>query len=133
MRSSTPGLRIPAIRNCIGSSFPTPWFACAIARAKRMTKPVLHKNGGRSALEPADPRFEPLRTLESELKSADMRVSDETAKVHPRPQLSRAHWMDLCGPWAFRFDDENKGLRERWFERADVFGTAIMVPYPPAR
>jgi len=60
-----------------------------------------------------------------------MRVSDETANVHPRPQLSRAAWFDLCGTWAFRFDDENEGLRDRWFERADVFSAEINVPYPP--
>src|SRR3954453_9612822 len=73
----------------------------------------------------------PLRRPQRELESADMRVSDENASVHPRPQLSRTRWIDLCGPWAFRFDDENEGLRDRWFERAEVFSAEINVPYPP--
>ena len=60
-----------------------------------------------------------------------MRVDDETANIHPRPQLRRTGWIDLCGPWAFRFDDENRGRRDRWFERADVFSAEIIVPYPP--
>jgi beta-galactosidase/beta-glucuronidase len=38
--------------------------------------------------------------------------------THPRPQLTRARWTDLCGEWQFSFDD-------------DVFDRTIMVPFPP--
>jgi len=33
---------------------------------------------------------------------------------HPRPQLERPEWLNLNGRWQFRFDDENRGLREQW-------------------
>lgn len=52
-------------------------------------------------------------------------------KLHPRPQLRRAEWQDLSGPWGFAFDDEERGVSERWFERADPFDRQINVPYPP--
>ncbi len=50
---------------------------------------------------------------------------------HPRPQLTRARWTDLCGPWAFAYDDADVGLSERWVDRAEVFDRSIRVPYPP--
>ncbi|HEX2159958.1 MAG TPA: glycoside hydrolase family 2 TIM barrel-domain containing protein [Actinomycetes bacterium] len=51
--------------------------------------------------------------------------------LHPRPQLTRPRWTDLCGPWGFAYDDEDVGLRERWQERAEVFTRQIQVPFPP--
>lgn len=53
------------------------------------------------------------------------------AEVHPRPQLRRSEWIDLCGTWAFAFDDEDRGLAERWFDRAHAFDRQIIVPFPP--
>jgi hypothetical protein len=50
---------------------------------------------------------------------------------HPRPQLRRAGWTDLCGAWAFAFDDGDQGVREGWAERPAVFDRTIQVPYPP--
>lgn len=38
--------------------------------------------------------------------------------THPRPQLTRERWTDLCGEWQFSFDD-------------DVFDRTITVPFPP--
>ena len=38
------------------------------------------------------------------------------ADLHPRPQLRRDRWIDLCGSWGFAFDDEDCGLSKRWFE-----------------
>jgi beta-galactosidase/beta-glucuronidase len=52
-------------------------------------------------------------------------------EVHPRPQFRRSVWRELDGPWGFAFDDDDRGLSERWFERADVFDREIVVPYPP--
>ncbi len=51
--------------------------------------------------------------------------------LHPRPQLRRTRWIDLCGPWGFAHDDADRGLTERWFEKAEPFGREIVVPYPP--
>ena len=49
---------------------------------------------------------------------------------HPRPDLERAEWVNLNGDWAFRFDDEGTGERERWFERAPAgFPLTIHVPF----
>jgi beta-galactosidase/beta-glucuronidase len=56
---------------------------------------------------------------------------DETRALHPRPQLRRAQWTDLCGTWQFAFDDQERGLQDRWFERGEVFDREIQVPYPP--
>lgn len=53
------------------------------------------------------------------------------ADLHPRPQLRRERWIDLCGPWRFAFDDEDRGVSERWFEREAPFDREIQVPYPP--
>ena len=57
--------------------------------------------------------------------------SASSAEIHPRPQFRRAAWQDLCGEWGFAFDDEDRGLAERWFEDASRFGRKIRVPYPP--
>ena len=54
-----------------------------------------------------------------------------SAESHPRPQMRREKWLDLCGEWGFAFDQEDRGLSDRWFDRADVFDQQIVVPYPP--
>ena len=51
--------------------------------------------------------------------------------IHPRPQLRRERWVDLCGTWGFAFDDADQGMAERWFDRADPFGREIVVPFAP--
>lgn len=50
---------------------------------------------------------------------------------HPRPQLTRADWTDLSGIWDFAYDDDDRGLSERWNERTDGFDREIVVPFPP--
>ena len=52
-------------------------------------------------------------------------------RVHPRPQLVRERWQDLCGQWQFAFDDTDHGMAERWFASAEPFEREITVPYPP--
>ncbi len=50
---------------------------------------------------------------------------------HPRPDLERALWLNLNGDWAFRFDAEGIGERERWFDTAPAgFPLKIRVPFP---
>ena len=47
--------------------------------------------------------------------------------LHPRPQLERAAWRDLCGEWQFAYDDQ-----ARWHEPSQVlFDRTITVPFPP--
>ncbi|GAB3607101.1 glycoside hydrolase family 2 TIM barrel-domain containing protein [Conyzicola nivalis] len=52
---------------------------------------------------------------------------------YPRPQLVRPSWTDLSGEWDLRFDDADKGLRDRWFVPATptAFDRTITVPFPP--
>lgn len=47
---------------------------------------------------------------------------------YPRPQLQRAHWMNLNGPWRFAFDDEN-----HWSRPTDIqeWTRTIQVPFAP--
>lgn len=49
----------------------------------------------------------------------------------PNPQFSRPTWRDQSGEWRFRFDDENVGLRERWYATPEVLEQTITVPYSP--
>ncbi len=49
-------------------------------------------------------------------------------KDYPRPQFVRNNWENLNGIWDFRFDDEDAGERESWYE--DFPGTMkIRVPF----
>ncbi len=40
----------------------------------------------------------------------------------------RAEWLNLNGPWGFQFDDENRGLQERWSAHPN-FSQRILVPF----
>jgi hypothetical protein len=57
-------------------------------------------------------------------------MNDPEAKLHPNPQLARTPWIDLSGPWGFAHDDEDRGLRGCWQQRAEVFHRTIEVPFP---
>jgi beta-galactosidase/beta-glucuronidase len=51
---------------------------------------------------------------------------------YPRPQFLRADWQNLNGPWRFAFDDEDRGLGERWYDPAGAaanFPLNIEVPF----
>jgi len=50
---------------------------------------------------------------------------------HPRPQLTRERWTDLCGAWGFAYDDADVGLKDRWVDRPEALDRSITVPYPP--
>ena len=52
--------------------------------------------------------------------------------TYPRPQLVREEWTSLDGQWEFAYDDADRGLSERWAERADsAFPLTITVPFVP--
>lgn len=48
---------------------------------------------------------------------------------YPRPQLVRKEWQTLNGEWDFMFDDENSGLKEKWFLNSRAFDKKINVPF----
>src|SRR6266568_97369 len=51
--------------------------------------------------------------------------------IHPRPQLTRARWIDLGGTWDFAYDGSGQGFDAGWQERVDVYTHTIQVPFPP--
>jgi beta-galactosidase/beta-glucuronidase len=50
---------------------------------------------------------------------------------HPRPQLVRDRWTDLCGTWQFGYDDDDIGLDAGWAQDPQALGRTIEVPFPP--
>lgn len=50
-------------------------------------------------------------------------------KEYPRPQFRREQWQNLNGQWEFAFDDENKGIMERWYDLGWKLGRTIQVPF----
>lgn len=49
----------------------------------------------------------------------------------PNPQFARSLRTMLNGDWRFTFDDENVGLRQRWFAEPGRLYSQITVPFPP--
>ncbi len=55
----------------------------------------------------------------------------------PRPEYPRPHfkrkdnWLNLNGEWEFSFDDENVGLKQKWYkkEQKEKFNRKIIVPF----
>ncbi|NTW41205.1 MAG: glycoside hydrolase family 2, partial [Cellulomonadaceae bacterium] len=56
--------------------------------------------------------------------------ASEQGGTYPRPQLLRAQWADLTGPWDFAFDDDDAGRAAGW-QREGRFDRVITVPFPP--
>ena len=48
---------------------------------------------------------------------------------HPRPDFQRSDWLNLNGEWAFAFDDDNAGLREKWYQPGHSLKRSILVPF----
>ena len=48
---------------------------------------------------------------------------------HPRPDFERPTWKNLNGSWDFKFDYEDKGLKESW-HKGTKFDKKIIVPFP---
>ena len=65
------------------------------------------------------------------LRADDTRPAAIPLPEHPRPDLQRAAWLNLNGPWAFRFDKSGAGEAERWFDSAPAgFPLRVQVPFP---
>ncbi len=58
--------------------------------------------------------------------------SNETIPLpeHPRPDFMRSEWVNLNGYWDFKFDKENIGETQKWFEDPSSFNKKILVPFP---
>jgi len=37
-------------------------------------------------------------------------------KEYPRPQFVREEWLNLNGEWQFNFDDDDEGLKQKWYQ-----------------
>ncbi|MCX6968049.1 MAG: glycoside hydrolase family 2, partial [Verrucomicrobia bacterium] len=54
---------------------------------------------------------------------------------YPRPEKQRGlveglDWLNLNGPWQFRFDGERRGMEEKWFEpQVEGWREQIIVPF----
>jgi beta-galactosidase/beta-glucuronidase len=49
-------------------------------------------------------------------------------KDYPRPQFVRESWLNLNGEWDFRYDDDNVGETEKWYEQLNG-DLKITVPF----
>ncbi|MDR3636605.1 MAG: glycoside hydrolase family 2 TIM barrel-domain containing protein [Isosphaeraceae bacterium] len=50
---------------------------------------------------------------------------------HPRPDAARSRWVNLNGPWQFRFDPKDEGQKGGWSAPdASGFEQTITVPFP---
>jgi len=48
---------------------------------------------------------------------------------HPRPDFRRDTWHSLNGPWQFRFDPEDRGLKDQWWTTSEGWDRRIVVPF----
>jgi len=48
---------------------------------------------------------------------------------HPRPDFMRNEWLNLNGPWQFRFDPQNIGIKQNWQNGNTDFPLTITVPF----
>lgn len=48
---------------------------------------------------------------------------------HPRPDFYRENWLDLNGEWQFEFDEENRGINQKWYLPEKKLSRTIRVPF----
>lgn len=65
------------------------------------------------------------------MPDTELAPATEQDGTYPRPQLVRAAWHDLSGPWEFSFDDDDTGLSAHWASSGAEYPLTITVPYPP--
>jgi len=49
---------------------------------------------------------------------------------HPRPDFKRPQWINLNGTWDFKFDSNDIGISNNWFNSKTKFEKKINVPFP---
>lgn len=62
--------------------------------------------------------------------SQNEKVQSIPLPEHPRPDFMRSDWINLNGYWAFKFDKENVGETQKWFDNPSSFDKNILVPFP---
>ncbi len=55
------------------------------------------------------------------------RADDVPRPEHPRPDFRRDDWKNLNGEWSFRFDPDDRGVKDEWFKPGN--GTAKPVEF----
>ena len=70
-------------------------------------------------------------TLAAAMVAADC-IADMNIPLpeHPRPDFERSAWLNLNGPWQFRFDGEDAGVAAGWWGAETEFPATIQVPFP---
>ena len=53
----------------------------------------------------------------------------EMKTEYPRPQFVRKEWKNLNGTWEFAFDDNDRGIREKWYGKGKSLEKKINVPF----
>lgn len=48
---------------------------------------------------------------------------------HPRPDFVRPDYINLNGKWQFEFDDDNRGMSEKWYRPERALAGEILVPF----
>ena len=48
---------------------------------------------------------------------------------HPRPDFQRDTFYNLNGTWSFAFDDQDAGLRDKWYQPGVALEQSITVPF----
>lgn len=48
---------------------------------------------------------------------------------HPRPDFYRQDWIDLNGEWQFAFDEEDQGVKDKWYLPEKKLNRTILVPF----
>src|SRR6266702_480853 len=55
-------------------------------------------------------------------------MTKDLRQEYPRPQFERASFVNLNGKWKFEFDDDNQGIKNKWYNKGE-FTKEIIVPY----
>ncbi|MBN1900490.1 hypothetical protein JW926_04095 [Candidatus Sumerlaeota bacterium] len=61
-------------------------------------------------------------TAMAELSQSDVNPA------HPRPDFERSLWASLDGLWDFAYDDQDVGLKNKWFDKCD-WARKIRAPF----
>jgi hypothetical protein len=70
-----------------------------------------------------------LMTIMSISIAAEFSKDNIPLPEHPRPDFQREEWINLNGPWNFKFDSEDVGETQKWYSGDSEYEKEIMVPF----